>query len=266
MRTSECTDGWLDPIRCALDRCTGPRAIFVRDDDIGWDDDRLERLLDVAAVVEVPIDLAVIPSELTDERAARLLAARDRFPARLGLHQHGWSHANLEPDGQRKSEFGPSRAESELDADLRRGRDVLRARLGDAVDPIFTPPWNRCVDSLGPLLTQAGVSVLSRDGFATRLQTAGLVECPTTIDWFAKRRGTRVSRTDWRRALAAQIDSGGTIGLLLHHAVTDDGELDDMRSVLGLLSAHPMCQFVSMVQIVSADTGRPNARQEAPTC
>lgn len=266
MPMSERFDDWLDPIRAALEGCSEPRVIFVRDDDIGWDDERLERLLDVAAAVEIPLDLAVIPSELTHARAARMLNTRDRFPARLGFHQHGWSHANHEPDGQRKCEFGPSRAVSALDADLRRGGDVMRARLGDAVDPIFTPPWNRCVDSLGPLLMRMGISVLSRDSSASPLGMAGLVECPTTIDWFAKRQGARVPRADWGRALAAQIERGGTTGLLLHHAVTDDDELDDVRSVLGLLRAHPMCQFVSIVQIVGSDNARSVARQEVPTC
>ena len=75
---------WLDPVRHALDSRATPVAVFVRDDDAGWDDAALARLLDVCATHRAPIDLAVIPAALDDERAAWLLARRDAHPARLG--------------------------------------------------------------------------------------------------------------------------------------------------------------------------------------
>lgn len=266
MHTSDGTDGWLDPVRRALDRCVEPLTVFVRDDDIGWDDERLKRLLDVIADADIPVDLAVIPSELTEARAEWLRAVHARFPARLGLHQHGWTHANHEPDGARKSEFGPARPASVLKASLDLGRSVLAARLGGLADPIFTPPWNRCAAAVGPLLVRAGFAVLSRDRSASALGVPGLVECPTTIDWFAKRRGVRVSRLDWVRELAQQVGEGDTIGLLLHHAVTDDTELVHIGAVLAVLRAHPMCRFVSLLDAARAAKRTPPGCHEAPAC
>ena len=60
---------------------------------------------------------------------------------RLGLHQHGYDHTNHETEGK-KQEFGPARPADAHRRDIQTGRDRLRDLLGDAFDPIFTPPWN----------------------------------------------------------------------------------------------------------------------------
>ena len=46
-----------DLIQPALDALPTPVDCFVRDDDAGWDDDRLLTLLDLMAQVDVPIRL-----------------------------------------------------------------------------------------------------------------------------------------------------------------------------------------------------------------
>src|SRR4051794_33505250 len=92
----------------SLDRSPRRLEVFFRDDDAGWDDDRLLALVDLFAERGLPLDLAVIPAELS-ARLASALVARD-----VGLHQHGYSHANHEVEG-RKCEFGPGRG-----ADLQR--------------------------------------------------------------------------------------------------------------------------------------------------
>ena len=85
-------------------------------------------------------------------RRSRRRSARDGAragrPAASRVHQHGLAHVNHEPDG-RKFEFGPSRTHEEQRADIEAGRRLLAERLGDAVEPIFTPPWNRCTRDTG---------------------------------------------------------------------------------------------------------------------
>ena len=39
-----------------------------------------------------------------------------------------------------------------------------------AVDPIFTPPWNRCTQATADCLAMLGYRVLSRDATASRLR------------------------------------------------------------------------------------------------
>lgn len=236
---------WLDPVRHALDALATPVAVFVRDDDAGWDDPALARLLGVCAAHRAPIDLAVIPAALDDERAAWLLARRDAHPVRLGLHQHGWAHANHEPDGVRKCEFGSARPLADLHHDLAKGRAVLRRLLGATCDPIFTPPWNRCVAGMGPLLTSLGIQVLSRDATATPLHSPGLRECPTDVDWSNRTLPGREARA---QATAGALSSGPVTGLLLHHAAMDADVLRQAGDLLGVLTAHPAVRLVSLLE------------------
>ena len=136
--------GWLEPAQRALDARPDPLSVFFRDDDVGWGDAALFRLCDVFEEFAIPLDLAVIPSAATPALLERL-SARAR---RLDLHQHGYAHVNHEPEG-RKSEFGAARSVAAQYADIAHGRELLMAVLGDRVQPIFTPPWNRCTAGRG---------------------------------------------------------------------------------------------------------------------
>ena len=161
---------WLDPVRQALDE--GPCPVFFRDDDAGWDDERLWALLDLFDRRALPVDVAVIPAELGPALAAEL-AVRARAGG-VHLHQHGYAHVNHEPVG-RKCEFGPSRPYQAQAADIARGAEILRDAFGDLVEPIFTPPWNRCTAETADALADAGFAVLSRDSTATPLPTARIL-------------------------------------------------------------------------------------------
>src|SRR5262245_42597395 len=125
---------WLDPIRAALDRRSSPIAMFIRDDDGGWRDSQLYRLLAVTERRGVPIDLAIIPDAIESTLACKLW----RLTASGGLvaaHQHGRRHVNHERAG-RKSEFGASRSSMEQREDIRAGQQRLSDLLGESVEPI----------------------------------------------------------------------------------------------------------------------------------
>lgn len=239
---------WLLPVRRALDERERPIDVFFRDDDAGWNDPALDRLLTLFERLALPIDLAIIPVSvrLSDGLTDALLARRLRFPSRLGLHQHGWAHVNHEPIG-RKCEFGPSRPIEAVQQDLAMGRQVLLGRFGEALDPVFTPPWNRCAASVGPLLRSLGVTVLSRDLTAARLDVPGLLECPTTLDWFAKRHGRRLSPEEWAGRAAAALGGSWPVGVLLHHAAMDETEFAGVGTLASLLSGHPACRRCSLL-------------------
>jgi peptidoglycan/xylan/chitin deacetylase (PgdA/CDA1 family) len=224
---------WLDPLRATLDAAAHPVTFFVRDDDAGWTDDRLRRLLTVFDRFEAPLDLAVIPRALSLPLARELRARRE--DGRLGLHQHGYAHANHEPTG-RKCEFGPSRSQALQRKDIERGRRRLEALLGAPLDPIFTPPWNRCTETTGRALVDTGVPVLSRESRAAPLGVRGLAELSIHVDWFARRRGVRVTRAELGEAIAAAAGAGGPVGIMLHHADMDGGDRRLVAELLGLLS------------------------------
>lgn len=237
-----------DPLLRALDAVDGPVDFFVRDDDAGWDDARLFALLDTLARCEVAADLAVIPQALTGSLAERLLQRRRVQP--IGLHQHGWSHANHEPEG-RKCEFGATRPASVQADDVARGAHRLETLLGAAFERIFTPPWNRCDGALPGALRRLGFVALSREsGAAVRQPQAALGELPVHADWCRHWRaavdGGEDAATRIAGDLARRVRPGARIGLMLHHAAM----ADDQRALLGTLlrrwAAHPHARWQPM--------------------
>jgi hypothetical protein len=226
------TASWLVAAQRALDAAPEPVTFFVRDDDIGWADERLFAVVDLFGELELPIDLAVIPLALT-----RAVADRLRL---FDVHQHGCAHVNHEPTG-RKCEFGPARTRMEQLLDIVEGSQRLRDLLPSA-RPIFTPPWNRCTRETAECVRELGFAVLSRDVSAGSVDLPGLVELPITFDWFAKGL-TRAERGD---LLARQISSARPVGIMLHHALMDAEELAALRELLLMLATHPRARATTM--------------------
>jgi peptidoglycan/xylan/chitin deacetylase (PgdA/CDA1 family) len=244
---------WLDPIQEALDSAERPSGFFFRDDDIGWGGDRLWQLLDIFAANGMPADLAVIPNQLTDRLAGDLRARTQSTPGAIGFHQHGFAHANHEPTG-RKYEFGPSRSKPLQLRDIAEGRRRMLDLLGDAVDPIFTPPWNRCTRDTGQCIVELGFQVLSREARATPLMIPGLEELPIRIDWFAHRKGIRLSPTEFGTLVATAVREGPPIGVMFHHAVMDADERAAASEFLALIARHPTASASPMRGLCHAGT------------
>jgi peptidoglycan/xylan/chitin deacetylase (PgdA/CDA1 family) len=229
--------GWLAPVENALDQAVDPVAFFFRDDDGGWDDERLFRLLDLFADHDLPLDMAVIPQALTEALARKISERVEMRPERIGVHQHGFAHVNHEMEG-RKCEFGPARSSALQDRDIESGKRLLAERLGAIVQPIFTPPWNRCSAVTGDCLVRHGFRVLSRDDGAEPLNVSGLFELPVRVDWFAKRKSVRLDLNQLGALIAAAIKAAGPVGIMFHHALMDDGERTSAGELLALLARH----------------------------
>jgi predicted deacetylase len=240
---------WLHPLRAALDGAPEPVTVFFRDDDAGWRDDRLLTLLDLFAARGVPIDLAAVPLDATPALAAEL-CARAEATGLVGIHQHGYAHVNHEREG-RKCEFGPSRdADAQL-ADIRAGRERLGELFGAALQPIFTPPWNRCTEDTGAALVELGVGVLSRDRTAVPVGLPGLAELPVQVDWFAKRKGERLGRTAVGEQLGARAAEPAPLGVMLHHAEMEEDDMAATAELLDLVCAHGSARCLSMAAVLT---------------
>jgi peptidoglycan/xylan/chitin deacetylase (PgdA/CDA1 family) len=243
---------WLDPLRAALDEV--PRAVtfFFRDDDAGWRDDRLTALLDVFAARGVPIDLAAIPLDLGPALAASLMA-RAEATGLVAVHQHGYAHVNHEPEG-RRCEFGPSRPGRSQLADIEHGRRRLGELLGPALQPMFTPPWNRCTAETGACLVELGVAVLSRDRTAGVLGLPGLRELPVQVDWFAKRKGEALGRAALGELLAARAAEPAPLGVMLHHAVMEQDDMTAVGELLDVVATHDRARCLPMAAVLEETT------------
>lgn len=248
---------WLAPVIEALDaRGDDPCTVWFRDDDAGWDDDRLMALLDVFERSGVPVDVAVIPAEITDGLSAALLPRARR--GAIWLHQHGFAHVNHETQG-RKCEFGPARSYAEQAADIVAGRDLLTEHLGDLVDPVFTPPWNRCTSDTAAAVAAAGLQVLSRDATATPLGEHTLAQVPVQVDWFGQRKGVRWTREQLGQLIADRLLADDPVGVMLHHAVTDRDELARVEELVSLFSSHPGARPVRLMDVALGEPRRPSS-------
>jgi hypothetical protein len=240
---------WLDQARQELDRVSQPVPFFFRDDDAGWADRRLLALLDLFAHHSVPLDIAAIPAELGQSVALELSTRLETDADGLAIHQHGYAHRNHEPEGLRKCEFGASRNSALQQSDLSAGKQRLFDLFGPKVKPIFTPPWNRCSAVTFHCLIETGFTVLSRDITARRRNIDSLFELPITIDWFANRKGIRLGATELGAELAAGIGAGEPVGMMLHHALMDQEELQACGELLKLLAAHDNADCYLMDQL-----------------
>jgi peptidoglycan/xylan/chitin deacetylase (PgdA/CDA1 family) len=245
---------WLDTVRNALDLATEPARFFFRDDDAGWDDERLFKLLDLFAAFDTPVDLAVIPQSLNARLAGKLCDRIEKQRGRIGIHQHGFAHINHESEG-RKCEFGPARRREIQEQDIESGKRLLVKLLGSAVQPIFTPPWNRCLAVTGDCLARLGFRVLSRDRSAEALNIAGLKELPVSVDWFAKRKGERLGPIELGSLIAEAINDKAPVGIMFHHAVMDSGERQAAAELLALLAGHNRAHRCLMQSLALNEAG-----------
>jgi len=242
---------WLDPVRRALDSRSTPVTLFVRDDDAGWADERLFRLLDLMRWHHVSIDVAAIPTALTPALAAELRCAIDDSEGLVAVHQHGYSHANHEASGK-KCEFGPSRSLDQQRADISTGRRILEDTMGTSPAGIFTPPWNRCTPETAVVLTEIGCRLLSRDVDAPDLGVARLAELPIRLNWTG-RHGLRTGAAPWGQSIATAVASAAEpVGLMLHHAVMDANDRRLLGEWLELVAAHPMARVRPMLECSGA--------------
>jgi hypothetical protein len=213
----------LRKLLSSLDESTQPVDVFFRDDDAGWEDERLLELISRFASHGLPLDLAVIPAELTPALADRLLETH------AGLHQHGFAHTNHQAEG-RKCEFGPARDRVAQEADIAAGQERLSALLGDRLDPFFTPPWNRCTRDTGEALVSLGFTLLSREH---RAELLGLLrELPVHLDV------ARLSPLELDERFAERVRAGGPIGVMFHHGVMEPDAMARASELLSVLAAH----------------------------
>lgn len=239
---------WLDPVRQALDQAQSPVQCFFRDDDAGWDDQRLFELLNLFRQYEVPIDLAVIPTCLSKDLIGRLKLRIYKQDQKIGLHQHGYSHTNHQTEG-RKCEFGDSREPDQQFSDIEIGQQILKQSFHDSLQAFFTPPWNRCTQATVDVLESLGFSALSRDSSASPLQFNQLREIPVHIDWFCKRKGVRVDFNRIGLQMAEHIQQHNTLGIMLHHQITDAEERNVLAELLNFLTRHESIQLSLMKEI-----------------
>lgn len=222
-------------------------TLWWRDDDATSATPELERLLSVSAETRTPVSLAVIPKGANGTLRERLAD----HPLATVL-QHGWSHENHAPPGERRQEFGPHRPADTMVAELAEGRNRLASF--DRALPVLVAPWNRMDRRLLPALPRAGLRAVSTLGPRASAVAAPGVRRTNVhvdiVDWggsrgFVGRRaafGRIVGHLSDRRW--GRVERAEPTGLMTHHLVHDDGCWGFVEEVIRRTRDHPAARWL----------------------
>ena len=175
---------WLDPLRAALDAAPAPVHVLLPR--------RRRRAGPTTGCSPCSTSSPSAACRSTwprsrgpDAGLAGELSARSEATGLVGMHQHGYAHANHEPEG-RKCEFGPRRPPSAQLADIARRAAAAAAscsgprcsrssrRPGTAARRTRARAWSRSASPPCRATARAG-----------RSACPGWRELPVHVDWFA---------------------------------------------------------------------------------
>lgn len=207
-------------------------ALVVRFDDVRTLGPRLERIWNVMERRGVPLHLEVVPAWLDEAAADRIAERARRCDIPVAVHQHGAAHVN-HGTPTRRFEFGDSRGLEPQLADIRKGREVLEARLPDLFEPVFSPPWNRYGASTLEALALAEFVAFSsavRPGAPTQASVACV---PMTLDPVQWRPSPKHQPwEDIQLELATSLEREGFAGLELHIEVMTEDDVEGLDLLL----------------------------------
>ena len=209
-----------------------PGRFWLRDDDAVTDTPALERLIGWSQRARAPVLLAVIPAQADEALARRLASAPLLIPC-----QHGLSHANHAPAGEKSAEFGPHRPLIAMIRDIEHGRALMRARFGVRAAPVFVPPWNRITADLAVPLAALGFTALSTFGPPRLALAPGMAEINTDldiIDWRGGRCGRPLPELDAELARHLAGAEAEPTGILTHHLAHDAAAWDFLDALIAL--------------------------------
>lgn len=240
-------DAWHREGRCA--------HFWWRDDDATSVNPALLRLLDLSGRHDIPVALAVIPRDAREELGHHL----ESRPLASVL-QHGWSHENHAPSGDRQEEFGVHRPLPAMLAELAEGWRRI-ARFPRAV-PIMVAPWNRMDPHLLPHLPATGLSAVSTLGPRDRPEPAPGVRRINVhvdmIDWQGTRGFLGVDRVleqvlgHLRARRMRCVDAGEPTGLMTHHGFHDEGCWSFLDDFVSRTATHPAVRWLSAREAIAS--------------
>ncbi|MDZ4735963.1 MAG: polysaccharide deacetylase family protein [Rhodospirillaceae bacterium] len=260
------TSTWRD-LTAELDRWqkAGRKATFWwRDDDVEAPGRRLDRLLDLSesvAAKPLPLALAVIPAGADPALADRLRGLRH-----VSVLQHGWSHANHAPEGERTIELGSHRPARAVLRELDTGRERMGRLFRGRFVPVIVPPWNRIAPTIARALPRHDYIGLSSSGARGRQRRAGRFAVANVhidiFEWHPRARfaGTGPVIDQAIRHLAARregrVDPDEPTGFMTHHLQHDAACWRFVERFLRQSAAHPAVRWLPASRVFAA-TGRP---------
>jgi len=211
--------------------------IFFRADDIAIPSTQCRTMLKIFAEQNTPLALATVPAWSTPSHIETILSVAPSSNDLWCWHQHGWSHVSHARHGK-KCEFGDDRPAKACFEELKMGKETLYTLLGDTVQPIFTPPWNRMGDESIRMAKQLGFKAISRSASAP--EQSILPDIPVNVDLHT--RGELTAESGWN-ALLVELQAGiasGACGVMLHHERMNSAAEDFLQQLLIILQSCPV--------------------------
>ena len=238
---------------------TGSLArLWLRDDDAVEPTPALDRLAEFSACYSAPVLLAIIPKGTGEALADRLSDAPLLLPA-----QHGFSHRNHAPGGEKPQELGLHRGLDAVLDDLARGREKLVRLFGQNLRPVLVPPWNRIDPALIPHLPELGFQALStfgEPGWNGEVEPRRLDAHVDIIDWKHTRSGHEPEKLVDKLVVAlalARARSHAPVGILTHHLVHGERAWAFLEALGIVLDAHPAARWISMDELMIQESCAP---------
>lgn len=232
-----------------------PLPVFFRADDIGVFSSAFSRLMSLFDRHQVPLCLAVVPAWLSQSRWEVFKAHWEVSSPLWCWHQHGWRHANHEPAGK-KCEFGAARPATDIRRDLTRGKERLSAIIGGDLQPVFTPPWNRCSEATLALLKELGFQGVSTSagrgpGSAPAANRNALADYSINVDLHTRRETDPAACLNGLLGEFRQAATAGRIGIMLHHQRMNEAAFAMLDGLLGYMTRTPRLRAVTFVDFLN---------------
>ena len=233
----------------------GKATFWWRDDDATIRTAALDRLL---ALAELPLALAVVPAHMRVSLADRLAGSR------VDVLQHGFSHANHQPESDKQAELGDARPIPVMQEELARGWQRLTTLFGRRALHVLVPPWNRIDAALVATLSAQGYAGLSTSQ-PREAVSDGLFRANShidIIDWLKRPRGFVGLEAALDQAIAhlaarrtGEADGLEPTCLLTHHLAMNDDAFAFAEAFLTRTAAHPAVQWLAARDIFPAGRG-----------
>jgi hypothetical protein len=208
-----------------------PPTLFFRDDDLGWDQPSLKRMLDIFKLRNHKLNAAAIPTECQSLK----LTASDfkEYKGSLEISTHGFAH-QAHSSIPKKSEYAPDRSTQEVLSELWLGKEILSVAFDELYFPAFTPPWNRIDDKFLPALSTTGYRCLSRYG---QPQSNLINEINVTLDLHTDKKNQWQNVELIGAEIERQLQTNSRVGIMLHHCKMSDKDFDNLDLLLQDLNA-----------------------------
>jgi hypothetical protein len=236
-------DGWADASMTA--------TLWWRDDDAAALNPDIERLVALADAHRVPLHLAAIPRDLSDDLVAALEGS-----AVVRILQHGYAHVDHAPKGAGSWELGDHRPQALVLEELARGFARLGQAFGERFLPVLVPPWTRIESALVARLPEVGLKALSTEGArTTRFAARNVLTLNAHCDPIKWKGGARFTGTERAldeivRHLAARrqgrADVAEPTGLCTHHLAHDGETWDFVEALIERTLGHQAVRWIGL--------------------